>query len=108
MAVTRAADLERLERQLAKLRKSAIKSDRAVRVARLERQIERSKRLRARELERTTKRLGTLTASFQNSAERIHARNDARAAGRLARRAAEQARRDARAARLRERIERMG
>lgn len=104
MAITTARDVEKLEAQLRKLRRQAIRADHAQRVARLERQIELAKRLRARELERTEDRLASLTSSFNRSAERIRARALRDAERRKARRDRATEARTARAKRLREQI----
>ena len=104
MAITRAKDVERLEAKLRKLRRQAIRADHARRVARLERQIERAKRMRAAEIAATEKRLASLTSSFERSAERIRARAEAEAARRAARRARAEERRAARAKRLQDQI----
>jgi hypothetical protein len=108
MAVTRAKDLKALEAKLAKLRRSAIRSDRAERVRQLEKQIERAKALLAKEAAARLKRTSSLTASFKRSAERIQARAQAREEQAKARRAAAADRRAKRAERLQNQINKAG
>lgn len=104
MAITKAEDVEYLERQLRMLRAKASKTAHWRRIANLEKQLERARALRAAEKSRTEKRLASLTSSFARSAERIRARALADAERRKARRERAEERRTARANRLREQI----